>query len=587
MLRFGSGGGPGPFFRNSRLAFSILDSQRSASLYVAEIWRRLTRRAALGRISAMRFAGSTPDRLVVAPIDLRIADAHIASEIYAGRFALAGRMIDTNGQSPFHMDMPDEAFLRSLHGFGWLRHMRAADHELAFANARALVDDWITVEGRRFGGLPHEPDVVAARLIAWFSHSPIVLRGADHGFYRRFLKSIAQQTRYLRLVSASLPTGVTRFKARIALAMASLCLPASNGTIRAAARNLDHEFQSQVLPDGCHVSRNPMVLIELLMDLLPLRQTYVNVGQSPPHNMAAGMDRLFGGLRFFRHSDGELALFNGASAVSADRLLAVLRYDETSGAPFREMPHGNYQRLAIGNVVLIADTGVPPRSVASQAAHAGCLSFELSSGSNRYIVNAGAPVYAESDYAGFARMTAAHSTVTLNDSSSLRFSQSDFLGPIVTGGLHKVSVESLDESGKQVGFSATHNGYAGNLKLLHRRKVRLLTSGHEVQGRDQILGLDEASPKPENQTVAVARFHVHPSIRISQSEDGAVHLTAGDGETWAFVARDLRPVIEEDVHFADLAGARASKQITLTIKVGETSQIDWKLVRIALPRAAS
>jgi uncharacterized heparinase superfamily protein len=66
-----------------------------------------------------------------------------------------------------------------------------------------------------------------------------------------------------------------------------------------------------------------------------------------------------------------------------------------------------------------------------------------------------------------------------------------------------------------------------------------------------------------------------------------VHLTAVDGETWAFVARDLRPVIEEDVHFADLAGARASKQITLTIKVGETSQIDWKLIRTALPRAAS
>jgi uncharacterized heparinase superfamily protein len=568
------------------LAFSILDSQRSASLYAAELWRRFTRRAALGRLSATRFAGSTPDRLVVAPIDLRIADAHIAEEIYAGRFALAGRLVDTGGESPFQMEILDEAFLRSLNGFGWLRHMRAANHELAFANARALVDDWINVEGRRLGGLAHEPDVVAARLIAWFSHSPIVLRGADHGFYRRFLKSIALQTRYLRHVSASLPIGATRFKARIALAMASLCLPSSSGTVRAAARNLDQEFQHQVLPDGCHVSRNPMVLIELLTDLLPLRQTYVNVGQKPPHNMAAGMDRLFSGLRFFRHANGELALFNGASAVSADRLLAVLRYDETSGVPFREMPHGNYQRLAVGNVVLIADTGPPPGSVASHSAHAGCLSFELSSGSSRYIVNAGAPVSGESGYSGFARMTAAHSTLTLDDSSSLRFSQSAFLGPIVMGGMRKVTVEPLDESGRHLGFSATHNGYATGLKLLHRRKIRLLASGHEVQGRDQILGLDQGPPKPGNQTIAVARFHVHPSITISQSEDGSVLLTAADGETWGFVARDLVPAIEEDVHFADLAGARASKQITLTFKVGEISQIDWKLIRTALPRSA-
>jgi uncharacterized heparinase superfamily protein len=42
---------------------------------------------------------------------------------------------------------------------------------------------------------------------------------------------------------------------------------------------------------------------------------------------------------------------------------------------------------------------------------------------------------------------------------------------------------------------------------------------------------------------------------VSQVEDGVVHLTAGDGESWAFVARDLSPKIEEDVHFADLAGA--------------------------------
>jgi uncharacterized heparinase superfamily protein len=567
------------------LATSIPDLQRLSFLYGAEFWRRFTRRAAIGRLSAIRFAGAMPDRLVVAPIDLRMADAHIATEIYAGRFAMAGRMIDTGGESPFQMELQDGAFLRSLHSFGWLRHMRAADHELAFANARALVDDWITVEGRRLNGLSYRPEIVATRLIAWFSHSPIVLRGADHGFYRRFLRSIALQTRYLRRVSASLPIGSTRFQSRIALAMASLCLPASQGAIRAAARNLDHEFEQQVLADGGHISRNPMVLIELLTDLLPLRQTYVNVGQKPPRNMAAGMDRLFSALRFFRHASGELALFNGASAVSADRLLAALRYDETSGAPFREMPHSHYQRLAIGDVVVLADTGAPAPGIASETAHAGCLSFEMSSGVNRYIVNAGAPVFRDPDHVEFSRMTAAHSTVAINDTSSLRFSQSSFLGPIVTGGVSKVDVESLDEAGKHQGFSATHNGYVGQMKLLHCRKIRLLATGHELQGRDSILGPDRNPPGHDNSAIAVARFHVHPSIMVDRDEDGAVRLTAADGECWRFLARDLRPEIEEDVHFADLAGARASKQITLTFRVGETPEIAWKLVRTVLPRA--
>jgi uncharacterized heparinase superfamily protein len=567
------------------LVFSIFDSQRTVQLYGTEIWRRFARRMALGRISALRFAGGTPDRLVVAPIDLRIADPHIAEEIYSGRFAMGGSMIDTSGGSPFQIEVANQSFNRSLHGFGWLRHMRAADHDLAFANARALVDDWIVVEGRELGGLAFEPDVLATRLIAWFSHSPIVLRGADHGFYRRFLKSIALQTRYLKHVAGTMPGDATRFKARIALAMASLCLPSSAGAVRAASRNLDSEIDAQILPDGGHVSRNPMVLIELLTNLLPLKQTYINLGQKPPRNLAAGMDRMFSALRFFRHSSGELVLFNGASAVSADRLLGVLRYDETSGTAFREMPHSHYQRLSSGNAVVVADTGAPPRGGLSSQAHAGCLSFELSSGANCFIVNAGAPVVSHTSYADFARMTAAHSTVTLGDRSSLTFSHSEFLGPIVTGGVRRVSVESLDEEGKHQGFSASHDGYVGRLKLLHRRKIRLLSSGHELQGRDEILKPDETAPGADNQTSAVARFHIHPTISVSMDDDGVVHLTAGDGESWAFVARDLKPNIEEDVHFADLAGARTSKQITLEFDVGTQSQVDWKLIRTNLPRA--
>jgi len=533
----------------------------------------------------MRFAGGSPDRLVVAPIDLRIADPHIAEEIYSGRFAMGGRMVDTGGGSPFQMEAPNESFTRSLNGFGWLRHMRAADHDLAFANARTLVDDWIVVEGRDLRGLAFDPDVLANRLISWFSHSPIVLRGADHGFYRRFLKSISMQTRYLKHVAGSMPGDAIRFKARIALAMASLCLPSSAGAVRVASRNLDLEFDSQILPDGGHVSRNPMVLIELLTNLLPLRQTYVNLGQKPPRSMVAGMDRMFSALRFFRHSNGELALFNGASAVSADRLLGVLRYDETSGRAFREMPHSHYQRLTGGNAVLIADTGPPPKGVVSAQAHAGCLSFELSSGANCFIVNAGAPVVSYTPYADFARLSAAHSTVTLDDRSSLKFSHSSFLGPIITGGVRRVRVESLDEEGQHLGFNATHDGYVSSLRLLHRRKIRVLVSGHEVQGRDEILRPDESTPHADDLTTGVARFHIHPTIAVSQDENGAVHLTAGDGESWAFVARDLTPQIEEDVYFADLAGARTNKQITLEFRVGEQSQIDWKLIRTTLPRA--
>jgi uncharacterized heparinase superfamily protein len=489
------------------------DTRHTASLYAREVWRRFHRRVAVGRVNALRFAGSTPDRLIAAPIDLRMADNHIADEIYAGRFPLAGRVFDTMGESPFTSDLPSRQFAQRLHSFRWLRHLRAANNELAFANARALTDDWITLHGRSMRGPAWEPDIIAQRVMAWFSHSPIVMRGADHAFYRRFLKSLALQVRYLRLIAPTCGDGEERFRVRMALAMASLAMPASPIFIRSAARHLDHEISRQILPDGGHVSRNPQVLLDLLADLLPLRQTYINLGHPPPSQLIPGIDRMFPALRFFRHANGDLALFNGASANSGERLICVLRYDESTGTSFRSLPHLHYQRLQAGSTVVIADTGAPPPGPLSKSAHAGCLAFELSSGSNRIVVNAGAPLWENRKLKYLSRSTAAHSTVTLNDTSSSRQSRSRFLGPVLLAGVQKITLERLDADGGQ-GFMASHDGYLTRFGLLHQRVVRLSAAGDVINGSDRMMLPDGDNPAADDDSVAVARFHLHPQISV-------------------------------------------------------------------------
>jgi uncharacterized heparinase superfamily protein len=74
-------------------------------------------------------------RLLIAPQDIRTADPTMASDIYAGYFAFAGKMVNTHGGSPFETPPPSPAWAANLAGFGWLRHLRAADTALARANA--------------------------------------------------------------------------------------------------------------------------------------------------------------------------------------------------------------------------------------------------------------------------------------------------------------------------------------------------------------------------------------------------------------------------------------------------------------------
>src|SRR4051795_6540481 len=209
------------------------------------------------------------DRLVIAPQDLRTADPTRASEIYAGRFAFAGRIVVCDGRSPFEIEPPSEEWSDQLLGFGWLRHLRAAESAITRANARALVDEWISLQGAFDSVDAWRPDLVARRIISWPCQAPLVLHEADMRFYRRFLRNLTRQVRYLRRAYKAPRDGLPRMQAIVALNYAALCMQGQARMIKSVTRLLTDELERQVLPDGGHASRNPGALIELLLELLP------------------------------------------------------------------------------------------------------------------------------------------------------------------------------------------------------------------------------------------------------------------------------------------------------------------------------
>ena len=145
------------------------------------------------------FPGKT-DRLLIAPQDLRTADGTRASEIYAGRFAFAGKVVICDGRSPFEITPPSEEWAASLLGFGWLRHLRAADSGITRANARALVDEWISLQGA-WHPVAWQPDMLARRIISWLSQAPLILHDADDAV----LPPLPAQPRRARCATCATP----------------------------------------------------------------------------------------------------------------------------------------------------------------------------------------------------------------------------------------------------------------------------------------------------------------------------------------------------------------------------------------------
>ena len=274
------------------------------------------------------------DRLLIAPQELRTADATRATEIYSGRFAFAGKVVVCDSRSIFEMTPPSDEWATELLGFGWLRHLRAANSGITRANARALVDEWIALQGS-WHPLAWRPDVLSRRIISWLSQAPLVLQDADVRFYRRFLRSLIRQIRYLRHTAGHAHRGVGRMQATIALSYAALCIAGQARHIKSATARLKSEIERQILPDGGHVSRDPGAIIEVLLELLPLRQAFASRNIAPPpaaaqrhrpHDADAALLPPFGGnvRAFQRHGrDARRAIAHAPGLRREPRRAAV------------------------------------------------------------------------------------------------------------------------------------------------------------------------------------------------------------------------------------------------------------------------
>ncbi|MCI5075129.1 heparinase II/III family protein [Oricola sp.] len=529
-----------------------------------------------GPVFAWRFMGPVPERLTMVPPDLRPADPLAARDFYEGRYSFAGRVVDTGGASPFSVDPPSVAWEDALNGFRWLRHMKGADSDLASTNARALVNDWITSQGRGVSGNAWKMSVTAARVIAWMQYSRLLLLDSDPVFYRRFMGSLARQVRYLRGLAASMSDDLDALTVRIALAYAAQVLPTSARFEASAAKNLEYQLRTQILPDGGHVSRCPDVLPGLLADLLPLAQCYVSASKPVPQELVRSLDRLYPALRFFRHVDGHMAMFHGAGSSNLNLAAAVLRHDQNGAQPLGHMPHSGYQRMARDGSVVIVDTGVPPSGLHGFEGHASCLAFEFSSGRQRLIVNSGVDTLLRERYRDMARVTAAHSTLVLEDTSSARFGSSSKPSGEkclrIVSGPSTVRIERRENAGSP-GFVARHDGYLRQFGLWHERAMALQEDGARIDGRDRLVRQGRGGGQAQRQFDI--RFHLHPVVRATREDNRSVHLSTQQGESWLFTANDGDVTIEESIHFAGIAGPVKSHQIVIAGIWPDIEAVEW------------
>ena len=512
-------------------------------------------------------SGRRPRRLEFVPNDLWPGDSPRGADIMQGQYRFAGTTI----QDPDPRWRPVGAtseWQAELHGFGWLRDLHAVGGDTPRVEARKLILDWIE-NHQRWRPLAWRPDVLGARIVSWLSHAEFLAAGADEAFIEQFLDSLARQTRHLRRVARFGLTGLQRLLALKGLVYASLCIPDERRRLPRWLTALAQEINGQILGDGGHVERSPSLHFTILRHIVELRGALRAAHAEVPDALQNAVDRMTPMVRFYRHGDGGLALFNDSNEEEGWLIDVILTQAEARGKPLESAPHSRFERVSTNRTVLVMDVGASARGL-DWHAHAGILSFEMSVGKERLIVNCGAYAGANPEWRNAQRATAAHSTLTVENLNSAELLREGGMGQRP----ENVSLERKEAEGN-VWIDASHDGYARALGVVHGRRLFMAANGGDLRGEDTLSGTG-------NHKFAV-RFHLHPSVKASVVQDGAtVLLRLPSGAGWRFRATGGVTSLQESVYLGVKGELKRSEQIVVSGATQEgDAQVKWAFTRLA------
>ncbi|EKN00017.1 MULTISPECIES: heparinase II/III family protein [Acidocella] len=470
---------------------------------------------------------------------------------------------------PLHHDIFSHApgctrLLRAhLHGFTWLRDLRALGTDAARSRARALAMDYMDTPKPE--PISYAPDVVGARLAAWLGHYDFFAASADDAFRQALMHRLVQDARTL---SAALPAEFLDGRALTALkglAAASIAMPEHVQYLPRVQKILLPELARQFYADGGHIERSPAAHLLALQDLTEIRALMQAGSKTPPTELVTAIEHAAAALRALRHGDGGLPLFNGSQEELATLVDLVLAQAGRARGTLAHLKACGLFRLAAGKAVLFMDAGVPTAPGLDRFAHAGTLGFEYSFGKDRLIVNCGAAPALASDWAGVLRGTAAHSTLIIADTSSAEIKETGL-------GRRPLNVNVQRQEAGGIGWiEANHDGWSKPFGAIHHRRLGLSENGEELQGEDLI---EAETPQP-----FAIRFHLHPNVTASLvQDDETVLLRTPSGRGFRLKAEGAAPRIEESVYFGQ-AEPRRAEQIVLPGHQDGPQHIKWTITK--------
>jgi uncharacterized heparinase superfamily protein len=444
---------------------------------------------------------------------------------------------------------------RVVHSFAWLADLEAcAPREQGAPVAERVLSAWLAANPKP----PSRPGKGPAWMIAnagtrelnWLIHAPLILSGHDKVLRNRVLTALTETARWLDKNVGRAEDLLAQVAGWCGIVAAGLLLPDGRPRRLYGEAGLIRALGELVGDDGGVLSRSPLGQAEAIALLTKLRACYQATRRDPPPALESILSLLVPPLLALTHGDGSLGSWQGAWALDASELAALVAASGVRTRPLRDVRQWGYQRVVAQKTILQFDAAPPPLARHARTGSASTLAFELSQGGQRIIVNCGGAACAggliPARLEQGLRATAAHSTLALDDANSTAILIGGKLGTGVTEVEVDRRILSADKAGTATRLEASHDGYAARYGLIHRRILILRDDGTELRGEDLLV---PTGGKGKRGKVGFAiRFHLGAGIELGLSEDRkGAGLALPDGSYWQFRVGSGEVTIEESL----------------------------------------
>jgi len=341
-----------------------------------------------------------------------------------------------------------------------------------------LIEQWIAANRPYRSGYWHDAwntYALSIRTTVWMEELARRRTRLPAAFANSLIDSLAEQISFL---TSNLETdigGNHLVKNIRALATAGRVLfgPQAEAARDAALRLLAMAIDEQILSDGVHFERSPSYHNQVFADLLGTRHALGDsLGPELTQRVDDALALMARATADLAHPDGYVALFGDSGlhmAANVEHLLSVYAHMYgTRPSPRRHVafPRAGYFGFRDGGTCLLIDCGRLGPDALMAHAHADALSFELSVGGERIVVDQGVFEYVAGERRQASRTARAHNTVSIEG-----LDQADFFGAFRCGARPNVELINYAELPTGLHLEGRHDGFKRTGKGgVHRRR---------------------------------------------------------------------------------------------------------------------